>query len=288
MLRNLVVFVLLVISASFVNVVPVCAEIVHDAEYYILEAQNGERWKAEDGELDKKLADLRKKHGQPPNIIHIMWDDQSFGDCGIPEIQKIRGYETPHINRLAEEGILFTRMYTEAGCTPSRAAVSTGRHAIRSGMYHIGFPVEASGMRDEEVTMAEVLGKAGYATAGSPSIEEVFAVLGGGHAHESAELPYEVTTVVEADIQSNAGNALVAVTQGLTSLLDTKPVDINHRCDVKQCFEATPQLTHGHAGDLRQIFHCDVTPIVLHNVMQHGRNLFVGSEYGSGTMNVAH
>jgi arylsulfatase len=147
------------------NVAPVCADIVHDAEYYILEAQNGERWKAEDGELDKKLADLRKKHGQPPNIIHIMWDDQSFGDCGIPAIQKVRGYETPHINRLAEEGILFTRMYTEVGCTPSRAAVMTGRHAIRSGMYHIGFPVEAAGMSAEEVTTAEVLSKAGYATA---------------------------------------------------------------------------------------------------------------------------
>ena len=141
------------------------SKIVHDAEYYILEAQNGERWSAEDGELDKKLAALREKHGQPPNIIHIMWDDQSFGDCGIPAIQKIRGYETPHINKMAEEGILFTRMYTEVGCTPSRAAVVTGRHAVRSGMYHIGFPVEASGMRAEEVTMAEVLSKAGYATA---------------------------------------------------------------------------------------------------------------------------
>ena len=167
MLRNLFVFVLLVIgtSASFVNVTPVCAEIVHDAEYYILEAQNGEKWKAEDVELDKKLADMRKKYGQPPNIIHIMWDDQSFGDCGIPAIQKIRGYETPHINRLAEEGIMFTRMYTEVGCTPSRAAIMTGRHAIRSGMYHIGFPVESAGMRAEEVTTAEVLSKAGYATA---------------------------------------------------------------------------------------------------------------------------
>jgi arylsulfatase len=46
--------------------------IVHDAEYYILEAQNGERWAAEDQELDKILADLREKHGQRPNIIHIL------------------------------------------------------------------------------------------------------------------------------------------------------------------------------------------------------------------------
>ena len=122
-------------------------DIVHDAEYYILEAQNGERWAAEDKDLDAKLAQLREKFGQPPNIIHVMWDDTSFGDVGIPAINKIRGFETPNINRMAEEGIMFTRMYTEVGCTPSRAAVLTGRHAVRSGMYVIGFPVEYSGMR---------------------------------------------------------------------------------------------------------------------------------------------
>ena len=44
-------------------------KIVHDAEYYIIEAQNGEKWAAEDKELDKKLAELQKKRGRPPNII---------------------------------------------------------------------------------------------------------------------------------------------------------------------------------------------------------------------------
>jgi len=140
-------------------------DIVHDAEYYILEAQNGKAWAAEDKSLDKKLAELRKKHGTPPNIIHVMWDDTSYGDVGIPQISKIRGFETPSINRMAEEGIMFTRMYTEVGCTPSRAAVLTGRHAVRSGMYVIGFPIEYSGMRGEEETIAEVLSEKGYATA---------------------------------------------------------------------------------------------------------------------------
>ncbi len=56
--------------------------IVHDAEYYILEAQNGEKWAAEDKDLDKKLAELKKTFGAPPNIIHIMWDDTAFGDVG--------------------------------------------------------------------------------------------------------------------------------------------------------------------------------------------------------------
>lgn len=140
-------------------------DIIHDAEYYILEAQNGEAWDAEDEALDKKLAELRKKHGTPPNIIHVMWDDTSYGDVGIPQISKIRGFETPNINRMAEEGMMFTRMYTEVGCTPSRAAVLTGRHAVRSGMYVIGFPIEYSGMRGEEETIAEVLSEKGYETA---------------------------------------------------------------------------------------------------------------------------
>jgi len=161
--------ILLVVSSGWA--VAACAgdkkggEIVHDAEYYILHAQNGERWAAEDEDLDKRLKKLRKKHGRPPNLIHIMWDDTAYGDVGIPAIQKVRGLHTPHLNTMAEEGILFTRMYTEVGCTPSRAASATGRLAIRSGMYNIGMLLEMHGMRDEEVTIAEVLSEAGYATA---------------------------------------------------------------------------------------------------------------------------
>ena len=96
------------------------SEIIHDAEYYVLEAQHGEKWAAQDKELDKKLAALKEKHGTPPNIIHIMWDDTPVGEVGIPHIQKMRGWETPNINQFAKEGIFFTRMYTEPSCTPSR------------------------------------------------------------------------------------------------------------------------------------------------------------------------
>ncbi len=140
-------------------------EIIHDAEYFVLEAQHGERWAAEDKDLDRKLAELRKKNGAPPNIIHIMWDDTALGEVGIPAIQKVRGWETPNINRLAAEGINFMRMYTEVSCTPSRAACITGRHPVRNGMYNVGFPYEYGGLPATEVTMADVLSKAGYATA---------------------------------------------------------------------------------------------------------------------------
>ena len=139
--------------------------IVHDAEYYILFDQHGDAWAAEDEELDAKLAALEERHGAKPNIVHIMWDDMAFGDAGIPALNKVRGFDTPNCNRMAAEGALFTRFYTEAACTPSRAAVLTGRHAVRSGMYNVAFPVEAAGLAGEEVTMANVLSDAGYATA---------------------------------------------------------------------------------------------------------------------------
>jgi arylsulfatase len=140
-------------------------KIVHDAEYYILEVQNREKWAAEDKDLDARLAELREKHGTPPNIIHIMWDDTAFGDVGIPALAAIRGFETPNLDRMRDEGIMFTRMYTEPACTPSRAAVITGRHPIRTGMGLVDWPLGFGGLAGEEVTTANVLSDAGYATA---------------------------------------------------------------------------------------------------------------------------
>jgi arylsulfatase len=141
------------------------SDIVHDAEYYVLEAQNGNVWDAEDKDLDARLAALREKFGAPPNIIHIMMDDLAVGEVGFPGLQAIRGYSTPNINQLAAEGMNFMRMYTEIACTQSRSAAMTGRMPTRNGMYNVGFPYEYGGLAAEEVTMGEVLGEAGYATA---------------------------------------------------------------------------------------------------------------------------
>ena len=157
---------------SLVLVLVICSsirltaqEIIHDAEFYILKAQHGDNWIKEDVELNKKLKALKAKFGTPPNIIHVMWDDSGVGEVGIAELQKVRGFTTPNINKVAAEGINFMRMYTEPSCTPSRAAVLTGRHAVRSGMYNVGFPYEYGGLDSSEVTTAEVLSQAGYATA---------------------------------------------------------------------------------------------------------------------------
>ncbi|MCK5456696.1 MAG: hypothetical protein KAI45_06170, partial [Melioribacteraceae bacterium] len=67
----LVTMGLLLFGFAFVN----AQQIIHDAEYYILKAQYGEKWSQEDVEIQKKLAALEKKHGSKPNIVHIMWDD---------------------------------------------------------------------------------------------------------------------------------------------------------------------------------------------------------------------
>jgi len=140
-------------------------EIIHDAEQDILQAQYGEQWAQQDVEVQKKLDALYEKFGKRPNIIHIMWDDNSFGEVGIQTMNAIRGFDTPRLNRMAAEGLTFTRMYTEPSCTPTRAAALTGRLAVRSGMYTVAFPPEGGGLPAEEVTIAEILSEAGYSTA---------------------------------------------------------------------------------------------------------------------------
>jgi len=91
-MKNVRLIIAIILGAySFMN----GQEIVHDAEYYILEAQNGEKWMVEDDEIDKKLDELKKKYKTSPNIIHFMWDDQPVGAVSIPALQKMKGYETP-------------------------------------------------------------------------------------------------------------------------------------------------------------------------------------------------
>ena len=154
----------LLTSAFFIAGAAQAKDIIHDAEHYVLAAQHGDRWADEDKAISAKLAALEKKHGTKPNIIHIMWDDTALGEVGIPAIQKVRGFETPNINKMAVDGVNLMRMYTEPACTPTRAAFQTGRYAVRSGMHTVSFPVEYSGIDKDEVTIAEVLSKAGYMT----------------------------------------------------------------------------------------------------------------------------
>ena len=140
-------------------------DIAHDAEYYILEAQHAEQWAADDKSVDEKLAVFRQRNGgKAPNLLYILVDDIGFGDLGIPELNAIRGYKTPNINKLADEGMRFARMYTEPSCTPTRVAFMTGRQPFRYGMGDTAVDIAGFGLAGKEITLAEILSESGYNT----------------------------------------------------------------------------------------------------------------------------
>jgi arylsulfatase len=139
--------------------------IIHDAEYYILQEQNGKAWEIEDKAIDQELATFRKKNGgKPPNIFYILIDDIGFGDLGSKTLNYIRGYETPSINKIARQGTRLSRMYTEPSCTPTRVAFMTGRQPYRFGMGNTSVDISGFGIAGKEVTLAEILSEVGYNT----------------------------------------------------------------------------------------------------------------------------
>ena len=102
-----------------------------------------------------------------PNFIIIFCDDLGYGDIGAFGHPSIR---TPNIDRMVEEGQKWTSFYVACSvCTPSRAALLTGRYPIRSGMcsdkQDVLFPDSTGGLPKDEVTIAELLKPLGYTTA---------------------------------------------------------------------------------------------------------------------------
>ena len=98
-----------------------------------------------------------------PNILVIMGDD-----VGIPNLstygQGMMGYQTPNIDRIANEGVKFTDYYGEQSCTAGRAAFITGQHIIRTGLSKVGLPGAPVGIHDKTATLGEMLKTLGYAT----------------------------------------------------------------------------------------------------------------------------
>jgi arylsulfatase len=141
-------------------------EIVHDGEFNFIKTQYDEKWAEEDNEIDARLSDIRDQNGgKRPNILYVLIDDVSFGQMGKPAMNDVMGVQTPRINTFASQGIALNRMYTEPSCTPTRAALLTGRHPVRTGIKEVKVALVGEGLGANEVTIAEVLSEAGYNTS---------------------------------------------------------------------------------------------------------------------------
>ena len=97
----------------------------------------------------------------PPNIVLIYCDDLGYGDLGCYGSK----LSTPHLDRMAAQGVRFTNFYSaNPVCSPSRAALLTGRYPTRVGVPRVFFPVDRLGLARDEQTMADVLKARGYRT----------------------------------------------------------------------------------------------------------------------------
>lgn len=101
--------------------------------------------------------------GSKPNILMIMGDDIGWFNPSIYH-RGMMGYQTPNIDRIGNEGAMFTDWYGEQSCTAGRAAFITGQSPIRTGLTKVGLPGADVGLQPEDPTVAEFLRGLGYAT----------------------------------------------------------------------------------------------------------------------------
>ncbi len=98
-----------------------------------------------------------------PNILVIFGDD--IGQSNISAYTHgLMGYETPNIDRLAKEGIMFNDYYAENSCTAGRATFITGQSCYRTGLSKVGMPGANIGLQARDITIAQALKPLGYAT----------------------------------------------------------------------------------------------------------------------------
>ena len=100
---------------------------------------------------------------QKPNILVIMADDIGYWNISAYN-RGMMGYRTPNIDRIANEGAIFTDYYGQQSCTAGRAAFITGQSPMRTGLLKVGLPGAKEGLSDKDPTLAELLKPLGYMT----------------------------------------------------------------------------------------------------------------------------
>jgi arylsulfatase len=98
-----------------------------------------------------------------PNIVVIWGDD--IGETNVSAYSMgLMGYQTPNIDRLAKEGMIFTDSYADQSCTAGRSSFITGQSVVRTGLSKVGMPGAPQGLQASDVTIATLLKQEGYAT----------------------------------------------------------------------------------------------------------------------------
>ncbi len=109
------------------------------------------------------LAPAVAQQAQKPNIVVIMGDDIGYWNISAYN-RGMMGYRTPNIDRIANEGAIFTDYYGQQSCTAGRAAFITGQSPLRTGLLKVGLPAAKEGLSALDPTIAELLKPQGYAT----------------------------------------------------------------------------------------------------------------------------
>jgi arylsulfatase A-like enzyme len=113
--------------------------------------------------LSRSLVHAQQPSTAKPNILVIFGDD--IGQSNISAYTRgVMGYKTPNIDRIANEGMMFTDYYAENSCTAGRSTFITGQVCLRTGLCKVGIPGAPVGLQDRDATIAQALKPLGYAT----------------------------------------------------------------------------------------------------------------------------
>ena len=207
-----------------------------------------------------------EESAEPPNVIIMMADDLGWGDIGAYGGTAI---QTPHIDALAEQGVLLTEGYVSAAvCSPSRAGLYTGKHQQRHGFeFNIAGRDRETGMSTEESTIADMMRDQGYVTGLvgkwhlgkrrehhplSRGFDEYYGMLAGGSIYiDSRKDGVESWPRENAPTVRTAGNAIydgrdpVEVDEYITDVFRDKAVDLIERHRNERFFlMLTPNAPH--------------------------------------------